>query len=163
MTTIACDGKMIAADGLVTGNGIIHARNCQKVFLLRDGRVVGFTGSAFDIGDALDFLNGDKEELSASEGFEAIILHHDGTVVCTDEKGRRYPQSVPCVSGSGGSIALGAMAAGKDAFEAVKIAAEIDTHSGGKCMAIRPMAEGAPNHIMPPPVRDHGPLEHAPV
>ena len=158
MTTIACDGKMIAADGLVTGNGFIHDRTCKKVFRLHDGRVVAFSGSAFDIAGAVDYLNGVTAQFSAEEGFEAVILSADGTVQCMDEKTRLYAQSVPCVSGSGGAIALGAMAAGKDAFEAVKIAAELDTHSGGVCSFLIP-TEGDADHIMPPPVQDAGPLE----
>lgn len=138
MTTIACDGSMIAADGLVTGDGLIHDRTCQKVFRLRDGRVVGFTGSAFAMGDALDYLNGDRDSFKASEGFEAMILSADGTVQCMDGEARLYRQSTPCVVGSGAPIALGAMAAGKDAFEAVEIAAMLDTNSGGICTFMRP-------------------------
>lgn len=138
MTTIACDGKIIAGDGMVTGNGMIHSTETAKVFRLNSGSVVGFSGSIFLHNDALAFLNGDLPSIDLGDDFEAVILHPGGRCECMDGKGRRYEQPIPCVTGSGSAVALGAMKAGKDAFEAVKIACGVDTGTGGICTYMTP-------------------------
>lgn len=140
MTTIACDGKMIAGDGRLSGNGLIHSDKSRKVYRLNCGAVVGFSGNIYTHGDALDFLNGESEEISLGEQFEAIILYADGRCECMDGDGRRYEQSTPCVTGSGGGLALAAMAAGKSPIEAVKIAAQFDMMTGGDVMHLVPFA-----------------------
>ncbi len=132
MTTIACDGKMIASDGLVTGNGMIHETNCRKAFRLKDGSVVGMAGSVYFHDQMLEFLNDERDTIDFDEtGFEALQLMPDGTCYCYDNKGRRYVQSVPCASGSGAAYALTAMYLGRNVAEAVGIASKLDTGSGG--------------------------------
>lgn len=138
MTTIACDGKMIAGDCLVTGNGLVHSVSSPKVFRLNNGSVVGLSGSVFFYSDALAFLNGDREAIDFGDEFEAVILHKDGRVECMDGKGRRYDQPVPCATGSGSGVALGAMMAGADAVGAVMIASRIDVHTGGSLTSMEP-------------------------
>jgi ATP-dependent protease HslVU (ClpYQ) peptidase subunit len=145
MTTIATDGFDMAGDGLVTGNGLKHMNDCRKVHRLKSGAVVGFSGCAFVYDEALEYLNGDREEIDFGEGFEAIILHAPGHCECMDGKGRRYRQSVPCVTGSGGAVALGAMAAGASPAEAVAIAIRYDGATGGEITTLRvePIARAA--------------------
>ena len=138
MTTIACDGTCIAGDGLITSNGAIHERNCQKVFRLKDGSVVGMTGSVFTFGDAIAFLDGDKDALAAGDGFEALILKPTGDVLCMDGKGRTYPQPAPCATGSGAPFALAAMKCGQSARQAVEVAAHFCTITGGTITVIYP-------------------------
>lgn len=131
MTTIATDGRSMAADGLCTGGGIVHGFNAQKVHRIKDGRLIGVSGSAFDIGAFVSWLEdgGDKPKLS--ENFEAIALAPDGSCVCWNEHCQTVPQELPAITGSGGEIALGAMLSGKSPAEAVAIAAKRDTRSGG--------------------------------
>lgn len=138
MTTIACDGVRIAADGLVTGNGAIHHRSFPKVHALRSGAVVGITGTIFLYQEALDFLEGKRDSLDVGDDFEAIILHPDGRTECMDGKGRRYAQPAPCATGTGASFALAAMAAGAGAREAVAIACDLDPYSGGLIVQLAP-------------------------
>lgn len=138
MTTIACDGKSLAADGLITGNGMRHSLTTIKVHRLAGGSVVGFTGSVFVYGDALAFLNGDKDTLDIGDDFEAIILHADGRAECMDGKGRRYEQPSPCATGSGTAAALAAMAMGADAAQAVRVAMSIDVGTGGTLTVLTP-------------------------
>lgn len=140
MTTIACDGKSIAGDGLVTGNGVRHSMITPKVFRLKGGAVAGFSGSAFLHEHALAFLNGERDAIDFGDGFEAIILHTDGRVECMDGHGRRYEQPSPCATGSGTPFALGAMAMGADAAQAVRVAISLDTHSGGGLIVLTPQA-----------------------
>ncbi len=141
MTTIACDGKSIASDGLVTGDGIIHEMDAVKVFTLRNGGVVGMTGSMFFHNDALDYLNGERDEIDFGDEFEAIVLYRGGVCYCFDGKGRKYKQSTPCASGSGASFALAAMLAGRDARGAVEIACKLDSYSGGQIRDVSPQEE----------------------
>lgn len=138
MTTIACDGKEIAADGLVTGNGLVHMTDVPKVRRLVSGAVVGMSGSAFHMPQAVEFLEGKRDSIEFGVQFEAIILHRGGRCECMDGNGRRYEQTVPCVTGSGSPIALGAMAAGATAAEAVAIACRLDTCTGGMVTAMAP-------------------------
>lgn len=138
MTTIACNGREMAGDGQISGNGLSHMTACPKVFRLNDGRVVGFSGSPFFHREALAYLNGETDSLDLDGEFEAVILHADGRCECMDSRGRRYEQSTPCVSGSGGAVALGAMAAGKSPSQAVAIAAVYDQATGGTITSLAP-------------------------
>jgi ATP-dependent protease HslVU (ClpYQ) peptidase subunit len=137
MTTVACDGKTMAADGLVTCNGTIWAQGFEKVARLPDGRIAGASGSAYYIAPFLAWLKdgGDFPEMDA-ENFEGLVLSPDGSVRAYDHKGRSIPEEVPTASGSGKEIALGAMLAGATPAEAVNIAAERDCGTGGKIIAI---------------------------
>lgn len=126
----------MAADGLITGNGLRHMTNCLKVYRLKNGGIAGLSGVAFCFAEALEFINGDREEIDLGEDFEAIILHPDSRCECMDGKGRRYLQSTPCVTGSGGAVALGAMAAGASPAEAVEIAARYDQSTGGEIASL---------------------------
>ncbi len=130
MTTIATDGKTMAADGLVTGNGIIHDFDAVKIVRLPDGRIAGFAGNLYDIPIAVEWLSkgGDVPKLSAE--FEALVIGPDGCVSINSD-GVACPQAVPAVTGSGGALALGAMLACADPHRAVGIACERDMKSGG--------------------------------
>lgn len=138
MTTIACDGRSIAGDGRITGNSMIHDDACQKVFRLKTGEVVGFSGSPFYHTDAIAFLEGRSDQLDIGDEFEAIILHTDGQVECMDSKGRRYNQTVPCATGSGSAFALAILRAGGDARSAVEMACRCDIFSGGTIISLEP-------------------------
>ena len=67
MTTIACDGEMIAGDGLITGNGMAHEFDFEKVWRLSSGVVVGYTGSAYQKAPLNDFLEGTSDKLDLDE------------------------------------------------------------------------------------------------
>lgn len=142
MTTIACDGKQIAGDGLVSGGNVIHSRTFAKVHALTNGVAVGFSGGTYLVQDAIAYLLGEKDALDLGEDFEAIILHPCGKCECMDGKGRRYNQPAPCATGSGAVFALAAMAAGKDAIQAVRIACDLDPFSGGDVTSARPLLGG---------------------
>jgi hypothetical protein len=131
MTTIACDGKSIAADGMISGNGVIHDLNNVKVFRLNSGGIVGVSGSAYYCAAALAYLNGEADSLDVGDEFEAIILHPNGECECMDGKGRSYPQTVPTATGSGTPFALAVMDMGFDAKEAIEAAAKRDCYTGG--------------------------------
>lgn len=132
MTTIATDGETMAGDGLVTSGSTIFGSSMTKVHQLKDGRLVGISGCAYFATPFMDWLQdgGDVPELD--DNFEALVLHPDGSCLSYDNKGRSLPEELPTATGSGREIALGAMAVGASPEEAVKVACDRDTQTGGK-------------------------------
>lgn len=131
MTTVAWKDGMLAADSRATGAGGMV--NVQKVFSLPDGRAVGFSG---DLSASLQFVEvlkaGAPEKFKARGDFIAAVMDIDGSVLIYESG--KVPIQIHdkfYAIGSGGMAALGAMACGKSAKEAVKIAARFDENTGG--------------------------------
>lgn len=141
MTTVACDGHWIAADGLVTTEeGIVAEFNATKIMRLKDGSIIGGSGIYHAIEALRAFLDGEKTEVELCGGeWDAMRLMPDGTGLyyCDRHPTLGVPCSWPSVLGSGGNIALGAMLAGKTPKEAVEIAASRDIESGGQITCLR--------------------------
>lgn len=134
MTTIACDGLSMAADGLcVDHTDMVVERSLAKIRRLADGRICGGAGSSFDFDSWTHWLtDGKPDEAPMTDNtFCGLILHPDGRLLWVDHKGRELPQSVPAAIGSGAVFAMGAMYAGASAKKAVEIATLLDVHSGG--------------------------------
>jgi ATP-dependent protease HslVU (ClpYQ) peptidase subunit len=134
MTTIATDGRFMAGDGLVSDHcDTIVASDAQKVFRLKDGRVVGGAGNRADVTAWVDWLDAGKEGDCPISGdrFSGLILNVDGSVLWVDHKGREQDTPTPCAVGTGQDYAYGAMEAGASALEAVEIACRRDLYSGG--------------------------------
>ena len=121
----------MAGDGVVTGNGLIHAFHFNKVFKLTDGRIVGITGTTYDMMPFVEWLENGGELPILSDDFEALVLIAPQECLTYNSKCLLAYQEVPAVAGSGGAIALGAMLAGASPFEAATIAAKRDTNCGG--------------------------------
>ena len=131
MTTIACDGKSLAADGMATCNGIVTDRNMIKIWKLKDGRLLGCAG---DAGTAIAFREwlegGEKPELN--DNFDALVLNRDGECFYYSRPNLvPVPAELPTAIGSGMGFAIAAMDAGATAVRAVEIACGRDTLSGG--------------------------------
>ena len=132
MTTIAYRDGVIAGDSATSGDGNVIG-HCTKVHRIR-GRLVGLCGPIED-GEAfrLWLKAGAKPKAKPEpldEDFLALLVEPDGRVV---EYGRRlvpvgYEAPFYAI-GSGGALALGAMAAGAGAEEAVRIACRFDHYS----------------------------------
>lgn len=138
MTTIATDGLMMAADGLITENERVCMTDCVKIRRLKDGRIVGFAGNAYNWDAFAKWLEDGGDVPSVHDGFASLVLWPDGHVSSFDEHGREFPECAPAAIGSGSSVAIGAMDAGKSAKEAVLIACKRDIHSGGIVTEIGP-------------------------
>ncbi len=144
MTTIAYDTKIgvVAADSQETmENG--EKYKCKKLFKVGDLIVATaggtYAGMAFvnwlegwdgepDWDDHPDFVNLDLEE-----DFECLVIREDKSCftvnrlfVPVDQHGNRF-----ITLGSGGKAARGALLAGATPKEAVEIAKQIDTFTGG--------------------------------
>lgn len=133
MTTIACDGRSMAGDGMITENDHVCRTDYEKVRRLSDGRIVGFCGNSFNWNAYFDWL--EKEEgdpPKVEHELEVLVLLPDGTIRQYDEHGRWFLEKSPCAIGSGQRFALAAMDFGKSAAEAVAYAITRDIFSGGE-------------------------------
>lgn len=142
MTTIACDGRMIAGDGQADDNyDTIVSTNRRKVHWIdtpTDGpSVVAWAGSAHDGEAWVQWLMGGSEAECPiqSDKFGALRLSVAG-LFWVDHKGRELLIGAPAAIGSGQDYALGAMEAGKSALDAVVIACKRDPYSSGECYGI---------------------------
>lgn len=137
MTTIATDGKTIAADGLQTGGGHISSWNVNKLRRVGDD-IVGFCG-AFD--DAEEYFAWLRKPESAkpvvADSFCAIHLNRSGVYITSGRYFHKIKVDVPYAIGSGDEYAIGAMLAGASPAVAVRIAAQRDTATGGKIRIMR--------------------------
>jgi len=142
MTTIAFDGKTLAADSLAIGGATSPHRIAQKIFDIGGGVFVAIAGT---LGEGAKFAAWYVE--GADIAAPALPDLKDSSVLVVSEK-HSYefdetlmplPVRAPCAIGSGGEVALGAMMAGATASEAVKIACKVDIHSGGRvrCVEVR--------------------------
>jgi hypothetical protein len=132
VTTIATDGRTMAADGQVQDHRGVIVNDRPKVFRLSDGRLAGGAGNTFDVRSWIEWLDSGKVDKCPieSEQFSGLIVGPSG-VLWVDYKGREALTSVPCAVGSGQEIAIGAMEAGASPRKAVEIAISRDIYSGG--------------------------------
>jgi len=132
MTTIACDGESMAGDGRISEGDMVSRDDYQKVHKLKDGRIVGFTGNAYNWSQYLDWLVDGGELPKVEDQFGCIVLMPDGTILTYDEHGRSFVEQAPYAAGSGGRFALAAMDLGCSPEEAVQLAIKRDVWSGGE-------------------------------
>lgn len=135
MSTIAYDGKTVAADLQGTAGG--SPRLTHKLFKEPDGSIIGIVGD-YNIGLAAIrwWRNGAKaslypQEMKEKECTTTMIVFHLGAVL--EFRALPIPEPVHVKMwawGSGADYALGAMSCGKTAAEAVEIATKWDIHTG---------------------------------
>jgi hypothetical protein len=135
LTTIAYRDGILAADSLVTSDGIRTSTIVKLARREKDGTLFGACGRASLIRAAREwFLRGeppeDRIKIKDNEA-QFIIVRPNNDVETWDESGSSDDAAPFHALGSGRDIALGAMAAGASAIEAVRIAAKFDTGTGG--------------------------------
>lgn len=140
MTTIAWDGKTVAADGKATAGGNIVTLEFEKL-IVRHGRIYGLAGTAFMFENLIEWERGgaDPEKTpKCQEDDSWQLLVFDGIGVIRYSSVAPYPEQrfAPWAFGSGADLAMGAMLHGASAFEAVMIAMQRDNDSGGRVRAI---------------------------
>lgn len=140
MTTIACDGKTMVSDGMITTGDVTVETTRQKVHRLKDGRLVGFAGNAYNWKPVLDYFNHKnpkKAQWPKIVGSNSIlVLERDGRCVIYDADGRTFERTPPLAVGSGWMFAIGAMDAGMSPLGAVHIASKRDIATGGKTFTL---------------------------
>lgn len=130
MTTIATDGKTMAGDGLINGDGVVHGRSFPKVRALEGGVIIGLCGCICDVEPFLAWMDGGPKP-RLEKGFQALLLSPGGPPRLYYGDLKSEPVELPYAIGSGGHFALAAMDFGKTPEEAVRYAATRDIHTGG--------------------------------
>lgn len=132
MTTIAVRDGVMAADSQMT-DGHLRLMGCQKIYPV-GAALVGITGS---LASALVFVDwyenreSRRPDLSNESDFEALILTAEGLDTWTANLRPIPVRSKFWAVGSGSHLAIGAMAMGASAVDAVKVACAFDIHSSG--------------------------------
>lgn len=144
MTTIAWDGKILAADSLATC-GTLRSK-VVKIVRSASGFLCAGAGEFSAVVPWLRWVEGGlvPDDRPGELGSKA-------TVIIVDPRGRAHtlegaPVRVPVLDkfwalGTGAELAMGAMAMGADAAQAVRIAAKFDVHTGGRVVAMKPGVE----------------------
>jgi 20S proteasome alpha/beta subunit len=145
VTTIATDGKTVAADGLITGD-VVYSRTAKKIFLIGD-EIVGTRGDC-DLGEA--YLNWVRKKYAQNakpifpehvQGdevvFEALHVSKRGVFTVDGINFSKTRMQSPLAIGSGALVAMGAMANGATPTEAVRVAAKLDLWTGGRITTMR--------------------------
>ena len=139
MTTIAIDALgNIAADGRVTcGNEII--RDDAEKITFQHGRIYALTGCSSMLTALVKWHHegADANKLplyKGDRGWFLIVIQDEGLFGYSNDVPYAEPNeyNMPVAFGSGQNWAMGAMLKGATAREAVEIACQIDTGSGGK-------------------------------
>ena len=138
MTTVAYRDGVIASDSLVTNDNGIGCGHARKI--VKGDNVLG--GASGPSGEALKFLQWVKNNCDGDQpvikGNTECILVKDGVGHYINKDGAIVPVKCDFMAiGSGEEIAFGAMAMGATAQEAVKIAIQIDTNSGGEIRTLK--------------------------
>ena len=129
MSTVAYDGKSLAADKQCCATYKTRAR---KVFRLADGRLFGGAGVFEQVLAVRAWLNEGGEKPERLDDFAGILVDLNGTAYRLEERLIRDRILERCHAvGSGAPFAITAMALGKTAREAVRIAAGFDPRTGG--------------------------------
>lgn len=141
MTTIAWDGKVLAGDRkCVWGDEAVrtrkvfklrlqHGENCPESWLTR--LLIGFSGRSEDKVSVLYWLKHPGTKPQPHDSFWMIAIDCRGRLWSLQEKliWVRIKANKWAI-GTGGDYAMGAMASGKSAVEAVRIAIKLDNSSG---------------------------------
>ena len=135
MTTIAWDGKQLAADRrVVSGNTLcVPETKIKQVNLVGHGNCIavgaGHCGTVTRLIKCLE--NGDPITKD-TEDENGILVVFDNQSITIYSDGHKYdhPLSEPNAWGTGADIARGALLAGADAQRAVEIASKVDIYTG---------------------------------
>lgn len=131
MTTIAVKDGVIAADSLVSAGGV---KLGERSKIIKHNATILATAGEMQYAEVVsDWVRGGMKERRphVGETFVAILIKQ-GRVFFMDTNLCPYEIEAPFHAiGSGREFALGAMAAGASAEQAVAIAAQLDTNTGG--------------------------------
>ena len=140
MTTIATDGKTIAADGRRTERSFIVDDTTEKIFV-RHGRIYAVSGgsAARDALIAWHHAGADPTKVPPvrdEHGWSMLVIDGDGLHSLCNSAPYQEKNPAPEAIGSGADLALAAMLLGKTPAEAVAFAATRDVYTGGAIQVI---------------------------
>jgi hypothetical protein len=143
VTTIAYRDGVLAADTLITAGGI---RCGSEIKVKRLGRLLYGSCGSCGLTDKVEGwiragMKGDRPPLKVGEATGSVyVFMPDERIVWMHEDGDTVLTAPYWAAGSGEKFALGAMAYGASAEEAVKAAIMHDTGSGGAVTVLRRQA-----------------------
>lgn len=137
MTTIAWDGKRLAADSRASAGTRSHST--RKIERLADGSLFGFCGCLSYYTAVRDWIaaGADESDPPKSRGSECIVVRNDNSVLVYENCKVSIPvtDSIAAI-GTGAEYALGAMTVGASAAEAVAAACRFDPSSAPPIVVI---------------------------
>lgn len=141
MTTIAFDGKMLAADSQAQGDHMIMP-NVKKLHLVNNNAFIAVTGI---LAVGMQFIDWYQINGPYKDGHPTCDLpinwEENAFYVLLPSGAWKYENAFPIplragtANGSGIFIARTAMHLGRDAHEAVKVACELDVYTGPPVVA----------------------------
>jgi ATP-dependent protease HslVU (ClpYQ) peptidase subunit len=144
-TTIAWDGTEFACDSQRTRGSTKMFTNHKIVYIPEQGAYIGGAGDCAQIEAFIEYFrkNG-KAKLECLKDIEVIVVYTDGRCFYYCEASEK-PISIegPFAIGSGEDFAVTAMHCGRTASEAIKVAEELDTYTGGTIHTFLPKANVA--------------------
>jgi len=138
MTTVAWDGKTLAADSQCThyGTPLFHAEKLLK----HDGHLYGFSGAQGACLEVKKWIIGGSDENKKPQDLDdvnVIKIDPEKRIWLACQKLNFWTHNHPFWGlGSGVDYALGAMHAGVGAVQAVEIAKILDINTGGEVRSI---------------------------
>lgn len=155
MTTIAFDGRYLAADGRMTRGGVICSAEVKKTRVIQAiirGEeaevIVSGAGSWNNIYAVIEWMKeNDVFDTSADlqrpvfpdygdqPGYadhDVFFITQDGELYCLDAFCRPSPYPAPFAEGSGFPFAMTGLSLGQSAVEAIRTAMKLDTGTGGQ-------------------------------
>lgn len=136
MTTIAARDGVLAGDGKETDEEMVVSRRCRKIFRLKDGRLVGFSGDSEPAMVVYDAMR-KGQAIPEMSGCTGLMIDTKGAIWLYEGKVWRRHRVQYYAIGSGAYFAFAAMMAGADAVKACSIGADLDPHSGGRIMSLK--------------------------
>lgn len=137
MTTLAWDGRHLAADGRLTSGDLILTDDDCKISITNN-MVIAFCGSTSDYKMLSDAIANNENKSGKDLGSSALFLESADSCALfscsTTSNGEFWKCSCEGFNraiGSGGAFAITAMDTGLNAMEAVKMAIMRDIYSGG--------------------------------
>lgn len=127
MTTIAYKDGVMAADE----QNSWHSATVNKLWRLKDGSVIGFAGARDQGLEALAWIKNTDLPKPTVDDLHILRAYPDGRLSVYKERlVEVFLEEDVFAIGSGSEYAMGAMAAGGRAIDAVKIAAMFDPSTG---------------------------------
>lgn len=141
ITTIVFKDGILAADGYGTSGGWIVSTLDKKIYRTVDGRLLAGIGGAANSRKLISWLlkpEAKRAELCPDYKECGVVeVYPDGKIRIYEE-GHFFPHPHKVLAtGSGRSVAWGALEMGADAVTAVKIAIKYDCDSGGRVRWLR--------------------------
>lgn len=132
MTVVAWDGKTLAVDRQATSGGLISEHT--KIIKLKDGEVLAFWGHINEYALITSwYVNGaiESEFPKLSDQIGMLVVSPEGAAVEYEANPAPIEIEVSFYAwGQGRELAMGAMAAGADAIQAVRIANQHSAYCG---------------------------------